>query len=81
MPGKRAADKPQTKLYLLVTEGVEIGLKGPYKSRQQRLSAARDLRNLGGEDFGVHWLDVLDGVPSVGDFSGGQIEVSEEFAP
>lgn len=64
----------KSKLYVLHVEGcIEPSVKGPFKNCKARDAKAKKLRNAD-EDDGVFWLDVKDGKPIVGSYSGGFME-------
>jgi hypothetical protein len=69
------------KLYLLhIFQGIEASVRGPYPTDDDRLKAAKEVYIENRDDGdSVHRLDIDDsGVPTVADFSGGEMEDEDE---
>jgi hypothetical protein len=65
-------EKPMNQYYVLVAWGcVEIELVGPFETEELRDKRARELRKESDTNDGVWALDLIDGKPTVGDYSGG----------
>lgn len=62
---------------ILVHCGIEPELDGPFDSDEEQLVAARQFRN-SDEDNVAFWLDVCDGRPTVGAYSGKDMEESDD---
>jgi hypothetical protein len=63
---------PRTKYYLLIIyDGVEADIEGPYRSEERRDAAALKIRKEQGKDHGLHALDVVNGKPRVFNYLGG----------
>lgn len=73
---------PSTNRYLVVVVGdVDPYLKGPFKSDATRLAAARRYRKEEDGDLndGMYRLDIdAKGRPTIGAFSGGEVDVEDE---
>jgi hypothetical protein len=61
------------KYYLLEVEGgVEPIVRGPYRAKIERDSAAKRIRLSQEEDDGLFWLDINEvGVPTIGVYTAG----------
>ena len=61
---------------VVVVEDVEIEILGPFATDAVRDCAARTYRDADDSELpdGIHWMNVVDGVPEAGDYSGGFFE-------
>jgi hypothetical protein len=67
---------PLVNYWLVVcVNDIEMELRGPFDTEDLRDQAALDHRR---ENDGLHWLDIVDGVPSAGDYSGGFFDAASE---
>jgi hypothetical protein len=77
----KAEEEHKHNRMLVVIEGVEGRLEGPYKDDEDRMNAAIKIDREVGEDVsGIHWLDVW-GEASMGDFSGAEMHPEESKKP
>ena len=66
--------------YVLHVEGdVDPYLHGPFASTGERNAKAGDLRVDNSED-GLYWVDVINGVPTIGFWTGGEMDALEAHA-
>jgi len=70
-----SVEEQPTERYLIVVWGdIEPDIHGPYETDESRSLAARTLRQEEGPEHGIYGLDVVDGMPEVFSFSGGELE-------
>jgi len=55
---------------VFVWSDVEPEIKGPFANEGARTRAARKLRRESGEEHGIYPLDIVDGIPEIGSYSG-----------
>lgn len=72
---------PHTYWLVIVCGDVEAELQGPFATDELRDVAAKKYRAQDGDESpdGIHWLDVdSQGIPSIGDYSGGFFDTDED---
>ena len=61
------------KYYFVEVDGVMANMHGPFKSGDQRNQAAKVVRNQD-DDTICFWLNITNGEPHIGEYSGGFME-------